>query len=338
MKYFIKNFVIASMFTILFVILLIHAMDTKYYAFTGLNIWYQHMLPALLPFMILSGLMIDLKLDGYIIKPFKFVIRPLFQISDAGIYTLFMGFLCGFPMGAKIAAMEYKEGNISQKEAEYLLCFCNNFGPAYFFSFICNSIYSQKLMLSGIIVLYVLPLLYGLLLRHSIYKNENFCRQNDIHNDMHYNIYNDKNRKRKSGPSLKNLITYTNSNIVKSLCQIGLLGGYMILCNMLMSAVLVFINHLPSLISPDTAKRLETILYCILEISGGVLSIKSLHLSEAGSFVVAHAALAFNGLSCHLQTFHLINDCPFSRKKYMLHKIILCSITCILLFIFLKNK
>lgn len=328
MKYFIKNFVFASMFTILFVILLIHAQDTKYYAFTGLNIWYQHMLPALLPFMILSGLMIDLKLDGYIIKPFKFVIRPLFQISDAGIYTLFMGFLCGFPMGAKIAAMEYKEGNISQKEAEYLLCFCNNFGPAYFFSFICNNIYSQKLMLSGLFVLYGLPLLYGLILRHSIYKNEDFCSQNDIRN----------NKKSKMGISIKNLITYTNSNIIKSLSQIGLLGGYMILCNMLMSAVTVFINHLPSLITPDSTKRLETFFYCVLEISGGILSLKSLNLSETVSFITAHAALAFNGLSCHLQTFHLISDCPFSRKKYMLHKMILCSITCILLFIFIKNK
>ncbi len=328
MKYFIKNFVFASMFTILFVILLIHAQDTKYYAFTGLNIWYQHMLPALLPFMILSGLMIDLKLDGYIIKPFKFIIRPLFQISDAGIYTLFMGFLCGFPMGAKIAAMEYKEGNISQKEAEYLLCFCNNFGPAYFFSFICNNIYSQKLMLSGLFVLYGLPLLYGLILRHSIYKNEDFCSQNDIRN----------NKKSKMGISIKNLITYTNSNIIKSLSQIGLLGGYMILCNMLMSAVTVFINHLPSLITPDSTKRLETLFYCVLEISGGILSLKSLNLSETVSFITAHAALAFNGLSCHLQTFHLISDCPFSRKKYMLHKMILCSITCILLFIFIKNK
>lgn len=328
MKYFIKNFVFASMFTILFVILLIHAQDTKHYAFTGLNIWYQHMLPALLPFMILSGLMIDLKLDGYIIKPFKFVIRPLFQISDAGIYTLFMGFLCGFPMGAKIAAMEYKEGNISQKEAEYLLCFCNNFGPAYFFSFICNNIYSQKLMLSGLFVLYGLPLLYGLILRHSIYKNEDFCSQNDIRN----------NKKSKMGISIKNLITYTNSNIIKSLSQIGLLGGYMILCNMLMSAVTVFINHLPSLITPDSTKRLETFFYCVLEISGGILSLKSLNLSETVSFITAHAALAFNGLSCHLQTFHLISDCPFSRKKYMLHKMILCSITCILLFIFIKNK
>lgn len=328
MKYFIKNFVFASMFTILFVILLIHAQDTKYYALTGLNIWYQHMLPALLPFMILSGLMIDLKLDGYIIKPFKFIIRPLFQISDAGIYTLFMGFLCGFPMGAKIAAMEYKEGNISQKEAEYLLCFCNNFGPAYFFSFICNNIYSQKLMLSGLFVLYGLPLLYGLILRHSIYKNEDFCSQNDIRN----------NKKSKMGISIKNLITYTNSNIIKSLSQIGLLGGYMILCNMLMSAVTVFINHLPSLITPDSTKRLETLFYCVLEISGGILSLKSLNLSETVSFITAHAALAFNGLSCHLQTFHLISDCPFSRKKYMLHKMILCSITCILLFIFIKNK
>lgn len=328
MKYFIKNFVFASMFTILFVILLIHAQDTKYYAFTGLNIWYQHMLPALLPFMILSGLMIDLKLDGYIIKPFKFVIRPLFQISDAGIYTLFMGFLCGFPMGAKIAAMEYREGNISQKEAEYLLCFCNNFGPAYFFSFICNNIYSQKLMLSGLFVLYGLPLLYGLFLRHSIYKNEDFCSQNAIRN----------NKKSKMGISIKNMITYTNSNIIKSLSQIGLLGGYMILCNMLMSAVTVFINHLPSLITPVSTKRLETFFYCVLEISGGILSLKSLNLSETVSFITAHAALAFNGLSCHLQTFHLISDCPFSRKKYMLHKMILCSITCILLFIFIKNK
>lgn len=328
MKYFIKNFVFASMFTILFVILLIHAQDTKYYAFTGLDIWYQHMLPALLPFMILSGLMIDLKLDGYIIKPFKFVIRPLFQISDAGIYTLFMGFLCGFPMGAKIAAMEYKEGNISQKEAEYLLCFCNNFGPAYFFSFICNNIYSQKLMLTGIFVLYGLPLLYGLFLRHSIYKSEDFCRQNAVRN----------NKKSKMGISIKNMITYTNSNIIKSLSQIGLLGGYMILCNMLMSAVTAFINHLPFLISPDSAKRLETFFYCVLEISGGILSLKSLNLSETVSFVTAHAALAFNGLSCHLQAFHLISDCPFSRKKYMLHKMILCSITYILLFIFVKNK
>lgn len=328
MKYFIKNFVFASIFTILFVILLIHAQDTKYYAFTGLNIWYQHMLPALLPFMILSGLMIDLKLDGYIIKPFKFVIRPLFQISDAGIYTLFMGFLCGFPMGAKIASMEYKEGNISQKEAEYLLCFCNNFGPAYFFSFICNNIYPPKLMLSGLFVLYGLPLLYGLLLRHSIYKNEDFCN--------HTNIRNNKNGK--IGISIKNLITYTNSNIIKSLSQIGLLGGYMILCNMLMSAVTVFINHLPLLITPASTKRLETFFYCVLEISGGILSVKSLNLSETAAFVIAHAALAFNGLSCHLQTFHLISDCPLSRKKYMLHKIILCSITCILLFIFIKNK
>lgn len=328
MKYFIKNFVFASMFTILFVILLIHAQDTKYYAFTGLNIWYQHMLPALLPFMILSGLMIDLKLDGYIIKPFKFVIRPLYRISDAGIYTLFMGFLCGFPMGAKIAAMEYKEGNISQKEAEYLLCFCNNFGPAYFFSFICSNIYPKKLMLSGLFVLYGLPLLYGLILRHSIYKNEDFCSHNNIR----------VNNKSKIGISIKHLITYTNSNIIKSLSQIGLLGGYMILCNMLMSAVSVFINHLPFLITPDSTKRLETFFYCVLEISGGILSVKSLNLSETASFVTAHAALVFNGLSCHLQTFHLISDCPFSRKKYMLHKIILCSITCILLFIFIKNK
>ena len=131
MKNFIKNFVISILVISLFGLLLSHADQTRQYAFLGLNIWYEHMLPALLPFMILSGLMIDLRLEKLLVKPFSYILRPLFRISDAGIYTLIMGFLCGFPMGAKIVSYEFQKNNLTKKEAEYLLSFCNNFGPAY---------------------------------------------------------------------------------------------------------------------------------------------------------------------------------------------------------------
>lgn len=306
MKNFIKNLVISVLVISLFGLLLSHADQTKQYAFLGLNIWYEHMLPALLPFMILSGLMIDLKLEKLLVKPFSYILRPLFRISDAGIYTLIMGFLCGFPMGAKIVSYEYQKNNLTKKEAEYLLCFCNNFGPAYYLSFICGNVYPKALLLRGIVILYALPLLYGLILRYTLYGKEHFTTPSG-HTDQN-----------QPAPSPKMVITGIHKNILKSLSQIGILGGYMIFCNMLMAAVSVFMTGYPA-----------GMIHCMLEISGGILAIKTMNLTPALSFRLSHIALAFNGISCHLQTFYMIGDCPFSKKKYMLHKIILCSITCI---------
>lgn len=306
MKNFIKNFVISILVISLFGLLLSHADQTRQYAFLGLNIWYEHMLPALLPFMILSGLMIDLRLEKLLVKPFSYILRPLFRISDAGIYTLIMGFLCGFPMGAKIVSYEFQKNNLTKKEAEYLLSFCNNFGPAYYLSFICGNVYPKALRLKGICILYAIPLLYGLLLRYTLYGKERFISPSD-HADAAKPVH-----------SPKMIIMGIHTNIIRSLSQIGILGGYMIFCNMLMAAVSVFLSGYPA-----------TLIHCLSEISGGIVSIKALDLNPALAFRLSHIALAFNGISCHLQTFYMIGDCPFSKKKYMLHKIILCSITCI---------
>ena len=46
-------------------------------------------------------MLIKLNLDEILIKPFSGVIKLLYKISDAGVYVLVMGLLCGFPMGAR---------------------------------------------------------------------------------------------------------------------------------------------------------------------------------------------------------------------------------------------
>ena len=85
----------------------------------GLMLWFQTVLPVLLPFLILTALL--LKSNGFflisrLVRP---ILRPLFGISDYGSFALLVGFLCGYPMGSKVTADLKKEGKITVNEASY---------------------------------------------------------------------------------------------------------------------------------------------------------------------------------------------------------------------------
>ena len=57
--------------------------------------------------------------------------RPLFNVSGACASAFALGFIGGYPVGAKTAISLYEKGMCSRTEAERLLSFCNNSGPAF---------------------------------------------------------------------------------------------------------------------------------------------------------------------------------------------------------------
>ena len=81
---------------------------------TGLNLWFQKMIPTLLPFMILSGILIRMNLSDSFAHLFSPLFRPIFQLSDSCIYVLVIGFLCGFPMGARVTAESRTDAGLLQ--------------------------------------------------------------------------------------------------------------------------------------------------------------------------------------------------------------------------------
>ena len=86
----------------------------------GLMLWFQTVLPVLLPFLILTALL--LKSNGFflisrLVRP---ILRPLFGISDYGSFALLVGFLCGYPMGSKVTADLKREGKRSLLSAFFL--------------------------------------------------------------------------------------------------------------------------------------------------------------------------------------------------------------------------
>ena len=261
------------------------------YAQNGLELWFHSMIPTLLPFMILSGTLVRMGLtDGFVTLIYP-IVRPVFRVSRSACYVMVMGFMCGFPMGAKCVDDMYSRGRIDAQEAAWLLAFCNNIGPVYFVSF-ALPLLGCTMPGPCIYGMYGLPLLYGLILRYTAFRSMG-SKQNG--------------KMPQSTP--KGLLEALNESVYASLQSILMLGGYMILFNLLIL--------LPELYMP------KCLLYVapLLEITGG------LKILGAGMPFYSLITLPFGGLSCIAQTYSCIGKRGLSIGAYIRHKLILTALT-----------
>lgn len=294
--------------TILFLLLagcmLVNSQVSLSYANLGLELWFRKMIPALGPFMILSGIMVRLNLTEKAALAACPLIKPLYRVRENVVYAMVCGFLCGFPMGAKVVEDLYTRQRITVREAEYLLSFCNNIGPIYFVSFVLPLL-GRKLVLPYLFGMYGIPLLYGLLLRRTAFRDldalpgpapkapgELVCCET------------------KGSASLgERLLEETDNAIHASVQSLLSLGGYMILFNLL--------NLIPHM----ALGRPLTVLSPLLEITGG------LKLLGDSFPLYSFLALSFGGFSCLAQTYSCIRDTNLSIRSYLFHKVVLTLLT-----------
>lgn len=288
-----KNFstkLIAAFFLFLTICILSHSALSLTYASLGLELWFHKMVPALLPFMILSGIMIRLKLTEKMAGVLYPVIGPLYRVRKNVVYCMGLGFLCGFPMGARVTADLYERNMLTRREAEYLLAFCNNIGPVYFCSFVLPLL-RRRSVLPYLFGMYGIPLLYGLVLRYTSFQ--------DLSSEK-VSV-----RQEVTIPSGNGLLMAVNESVQASLHSILILGGYMILFNLLNLPFHTLLGREPTLFSP------------VLEITGG------LSMLEGGLPLYSLLALSFGGLSCIAQTYSCISDTDLELGGYIRHKVIL---------------
>jgi sporulation integral membrane protein YlbJ len=99
----------------------------------GLNMWWEIVFPSLLPFFIVSEMLIGfgvVKFIGVLLEPFM---RPLFKVPGVGGFVWAMGMASGYPAGAKFTARLRQEGQLTQIEAERLVSFTNSSNPLFIF-------------------------------------------------------------------------------------------------------------------------------------------------------------------------------------------------------------
>ncbi|MGE5423330.1 MAG: sporulation integral membrane protein YlbJ [Ignavibacteriales bacterium] len=98
---------------------------------TGVNLWFETVLPALFPFFVACDLMMGLgivKFLGTLLEP---IMRPIFRLPGSASFVVAMGFTSGFPVGAVLTRELYEQKELTGPEAERLVCFTNNASPLF---------------------------------------------------------------------------------------------------------------------------------------------------------------------------------------------------------------
>ena len=133
---------------------------------SGLLLWFQVVFPTLFPFMLVSGLMLSGGGLVVISRIFGRLFSTLFATSPNGSFAVIAGFLCGYPMGAKVSADLVRSGRISRDEGAYLLSFCNNTSPIFIMNFIVWKIFDrEELMIPTLLILIGVPAFLSLFFR-----------------------------------------------------------------------------------------------------------------------------------------------------------------------------
>lgn len=133
---------------------------------SGLLLWFQVVFPTLFPFMLVSGLMLSGGGLVVISRIFGRLFSTLFATSPNGSFAVIAGFLCGYPMGAKVSADLVRSGKISRDEGAYLLSFCNNTSPIFIMNFIVWKTFDrEELMIPTLLILISVPAFLSLLFR-----------------------------------------------------------------------------------------------------------------------------------------------------------------------------
>lgn len=91
-------------------------------------------IPSLFPFLVLSSLVV-----GSSPSPgpsFSTLLGRCLGCSSTGARLFLLSLLGGYPVGPRLMGQLMRRGDLSHREAEHLLLFCNNAGPAFALGFV----------------------------------------------------------------------------------------------------------------------------------------------------------------------------------------------------------
>lgn len=119
--------------TALFIALLmaVYPNETLYSSLRGLSIWWQVLFPALFPFFVISELLLGLGIVHFLGKLLDPLMRPLFRLPGIGGFVVAMGYMSGYPVGARLTSQLWEQRLISRTEGERLVAFTTTSDPIF---------------------------------------------------------------------------------------------------------------------------------------------------------------------------------------------------------------
>lgn len=273
----------------------------------GLSLCFNVIVPSLFPFFVLSSLVVDMGLAACLGRALEGIMKPLFRVSGSCAAAVALGFIGGYPVGARTALQLYRQGLCSKTETERLLAFCNNSGPAFILGVVGAGVFNDSRI--GLLLYCThaaASLVVGILFRF-------YGRAKDIQT-----VTRPKPIKAVTFPAA--LTGAVNQALQSTLSICAFVVFFAVVLHLLSTWGVV-----PALaglfvrlgLPPEWAELLTA---GILELSSGVTSLMG------GSGVTGRASMAafmlgWAGLSVHCQVLSFLADSELSPKTYLAGKL-----------------
>lgn len=306
-----KHFPAGIFVTALFAAMLIFPQAVFSGAEEGLLLWFQIIFPTLFPFLVVTSLLLSSGGLNLITRLFGGLFRRIFRVTQNGAFAVLAGFLCGYPMGAKVTADLLRAEKISDREARYLISFCNNTSPVFIINFIVWKTFGdERLMLPTLLILIGSPVLVSFIFRRIYLKGRHPFPE--------------------PSAALKEKKTQFDFSVLDSCMMnsfeaIVKVGGYIILFSVLLSLL-------------EELSRQNSILMAAapaLEVTNGILLLSS-SVSDPGLRYAAVLGLtSFGGLCSAAQTQCMLEGTGLSVIPYIIQKLTTAAAASLLSFIYL---
>ncbi|MFQ8599813.1 MAG: hypothetical protein ACLSAP_03970 [Oscillospiraceae bacterium] len=98
---------------------------------TSLGLCAGVLVPSLFCFMVLATFCTEIFVLDYLSRPFSWFARRVLKLPPCAAGVLLVSMVGGFPVGARSITSLAAQGRLSHSQANRMLCFCTNAGPAF---------------------------------------------------------------------------------------------------------------------------------------------------------------------------------------------------------------
>ncbi len=293
----------------------------------GLLLWFNTVLPSLLPFIIAANILMASGSVYFFERLFEPIMKPLFNVPGCCAFPWIIGLISGYPMGAKIAAELYENKQITEIELQRLLSFCNNSGPFFIIGAVGIGMFSSPKVGYILLIIHIVSsILVGILFRFYKYKS-NYTL------NTHKNIF-------IPAPSIGEVLGQSITNSMDVIVQIG---GYIIIFSVI-GALLkdtLAVNRLADTLyyvfRPLGMTRKLALSWIIgfIEMSNGAHLVAKTPAFDRLKIAIISFILGWGGLSIQAQSLNFTKKTAIKTPLYLLSKFLHGAIAFALTILFL---
>lgn len=262
----------------------------------GIDLCIRTVIPALFPFFVLSAL-----LTGSVLGTKPSFLRPigwLCGIPKGAETILVTGLLGGYPVGAQCISHAYASGQLTKRDAQRMLGFCNNAGPAFLFG-MTGFLFESKSVPFVLWIIHILSaLITGALLPGKSQEQIETSAQNK--------------------PGIGQVLQLSLKNT-------AIVCGWVVLFRILLAFMELWFLWL-------AAEPLQIVITGVMELTNGYMDLVCIE-NDRLRFILASLFLGFGGLCVALQTASVAGQSGLSLKYYFPGKVIQTAISAVLAYI-----